>query len=71
MRLMHKDIRLALQAARRSHLPLPAAVAADHVLSLAEEAGYGDRDIAGMFEVLAAAPDNADISPFADRPAAA
>jgi 3-hydroxyisobutyrate dehydrogenase-like beta-hydroxyacid dehydrogenase len=62
MRLMHKDIRLALQAARRAHLPLPAAAAADQVLSLAEEAGYGDRDIAGMFEVLAAAPENAPVA---------
>jgi 3-hydroxyisobutyrate dehydrogenase-like beta-hydroxyacid dehydrogenase len=55
MRLMHKDIRLALQAARQAHLPLPGAAAADQVLSRAEETGYGDRDIAGMFEVLAAA----------------
>ena len=62
MRLMHKDIRLALQTARRAHLPLPAAAAADQVLSLAEQTGYGDRDIAGMFEVLSAAPENGPVA---------
>lgn len=53
MRLMHKDIRLALAAARESGLPAPAASAADAVLARAEELGYGHRDIAGLFEVLA------------------
>jgi hypothetical protein len=66
MRLMHKDIWLALQAAHRPPLLLPAGATADQVLSLAEQAGYGDRDIAGMFEVLAAAPADTDIA----RPAA-
>jgi 3-hydroxyisobutyrate dehydrogenase-like beta-hydroxyacid dehydrogenase len=55
MQLMHKDIRLALEAARGSNVPLPAASAADSVLSQAEEMGYGHRDIAGLFQVLAAA----------------
>ena len=54
VRLMHKDIRLALEAARESTIPLPAASAADSVLSRAEEMGYGHRDIAGLFQVLAA-----------------
>jgi 3-hydroxyisobutyrate dehydrogenase len=53
--LMHKDIGLALDAARTARIPLPAASAAAHVLSLAEEMGYGHRDIAGLFQVLAAA----------------
>jgi 3-hydroxyisobutyrate dehydrogenase-like beta-hydroxyacid dehydrogenase len=53
MQLMHKDIRLALEAARESRVPLPAAKAADSVLSQAEELGYGHRDIAGLFQVLA------------------
>ncbi|HET9081820.1 MAG TPA: NAD(P)-dependent oxidoreductase [Trebonia sp.] len=53
MRLMHKDIRLALAAARESGLPAPSAAAADAMLTRAEELGYGDRDIAGLFEVLA------------------
>jgi 3-hydroxyisobutyrate dehydrogenase-like beta-hydroxyacid dehydrogenase len=65
MRLMHKDIRLALEAARGEHgIPLPTASAADSVLTTAEEMGYGHRDIAGFLEVLSrisapAAPDTA------------
>jgi 3-hydroxyisobutyrate dehydrogenase-like beta-hydroxyacid dehydrogenase len=53
VQLMHKDIRLALQAARASAVPLPAASAADSVLSQAEAMGYGHRDIAGLYQVLA------------------
>jgi 3-hydroxyisobutyrate dehydrogenase-like beta-hydroxyacid dehydrogenase len=53
VQLMHKDIRLALETARASHVPLAAAEAADSVLSLAEQAGFGHRDIAGLFRVLA------------------
>jgi 3-hydroxyisobutyrate dehydrogenase-like beta-hydroxyacid dehydrogenase len=53
VRLMHKDIRLALQAARQTNIPLPTASAADRELSLAEQMGYGHRDIAGLYEVLA------------------
>jgi 3-hydroxyisobutyrate dehydrogenase-like beta-hydroxyacid dehydrogenase len=52
MRLMHKDIRLALAAARAGNVPLPAATTADAVLSRAEQLGYGRRDIAGLFAVL-------------------
>jgi 3-hydroxyisobutyrate dehydrogenase-like beta-hydroxyacid dehydrogenase len=53
VRLMHKDIRLALEAARDSGVPLPAATTADRVLSQAEELGFGHRDIASLFQVLA------------------
>jgi 3-hydroxyisobutyrate dehydrogenase-like beta-hydroxyacid dehydrogenase len=52
MRLMHKDIRLALDEARRLRVPLPSAAAADGVLDSAAALGYGDRDIAGIREVL-------------------
>ncbi|HEY2307215.1 MAG TPA: NAD(P)-dependent oxidoreductase [Streptosporangiaceae bacterium] len=52
VQLMHKDIRLALQAASESRVPLPAASAADSALSWAEELGYGHRDIAGLLQVL-------------------
>jgi 3-hydroxyisobutyrate dehydrogenase-like beta-hydroxyacid dehydrogenase len=52
MRLMHKDIRLALDAAHASNVPLPAATTADAMLSRAEELGYAHRDIAGLFQVL-------------------
>ena len=55
VQLMHKDIRLALEAARQANVPLPAATAADSALAQAEELGYGHRDIAGLFQVLAAA----------------
>jgi 3-hydroxyisobutyrate dehydrogenase-like beta-hydroxyacid dehydrogenase len=51
--LMHKDIGLALQTADQLHVPLPSAAAANDVLSDAEKLGYADRDIAGLFEVLA------------------
>jgi 3-hydroxyisobutyrate dehydrogenase-like beta-hydroxyacid dehydrogenase len=54
VQLMHKDIRLALETARESGIPLPAAAAADGVLSQAEQMGFGHRDIAGLFQVLAA-----------------
>jgi 3-hydroxyisobutyrate dehydrogenase-like beta-hydroxyacid dehydrogenase len=50
--LMHKDIRLALEAARESGVPLPSASVADSMLSTAAELGYGHRDIASFFEVL-------------------
>lgn len=53
VRLMHKDIRLALESARESKVPLPAAAAAESVLSQAEKLGFGHRDIAGLFQVLA------------------
>lgn len=50
--LMHKDIRLALAAAREHHVPLPSAEVADKVLARATDLGYANRDIAAIFEVL-------------------
>src|SRR4051812_44022756 len=52
--LMQKDIVLALDAARRLSLPLPSASTADEVLTLARARGYEHRDIAALFQVLAA-----------------
>jgi 3-hydroxyisobutyrate dehydrogenase-like beta-hydroxyacid dehydrogenase len=52
MRLMQKDIRLALEEAQRLDVPLPSAEAAAGVLAKAGELGYGDRDIAGFRDVL-------------------
>jgi 3-hydroxyisobutyrate dehydrogenase-like beta-hydroxyacid dehydrogenase len=52
VRLMHKDIRLALAAAGESRIPLPTASAADGVLTQAEALGYGHRDIASLLQVL-------------------
>jgi 3-hydroxyisobutyrate dehydrogenase-like beta-hydroxyacid dehydrogenase len=53
VRLMHKDIRLALALGRELDVPLPSTGVADRVLTTADELGYGRRDIAAMFEVLA------------------
>jgi len=53
VRLMQKDIVLALDAARELRIPLPSAAAADEVLTLARASGYERRDIAALFEVLA------------------
>ena len=50
---MHKDIRLALALGRELDVALPSTGVADGVLSRADELGYGHRDIAAMFEVLA------------------
>jgi 3-hydroxyisobutyrate dehydrogenase-like beta-hydroxyacid dehydrogenase len=50
--LMHKDIRLALDAARELGVPVPSARAADEVLTKAAQLGYEHRDIAGLFQVL-------------------
>jgi 3-hydroxyisobutyrate dehydrogenase-like beta-hydroxyacid dehydrogenase len=54
VRLMHKDIGLALALAQGLGLRLPAADAADAELTEAEKLGYGARDIASAYEVLAA-----------------
>jgi 3-hydroxyisobutyrate dehydrogenase-like beta-hydroxyacid dehydrogenase len=53
VRLMQKDIRLALQAAQRLHTPLPSAATADRMLTDACELGYGERDVAALHDVLA------------------
>jgi 3-hydroxyisobutyrate dehydrogenase-like beta-hydroxyacid dehydrogenase len=52
--VMHKDIRLARQAAQRLGVPLPAAATADGMLAEARTLGYRGRDIAVLHEVLAA-----------------
>ena len=51
--LMEKDIRLALDVGEQLEVPLPSARAADELLVRAGELGYGHRDIAALFEVLA------------------
>ena len=51
--LMHKDIRLARRAGAELATPLPAAAAADEILTRADGLGYGHRDIAAIHEVLA------------------
>ena len=51
--LMHKDIRLALQAGDELTAALPSATVADEMLTLAEELGYAHRDLAALHQVLA------------------
>jgi 3-hydroxyisobutyrate dehydrogenase-like beta-hydroxyacid dehydrogenase len=51
--LMRKDIRLALDEARRMGVAVPSATAAAGVLDAASRLGYAGRDIAGLHEVLA------------------
>jgi len=52
VRLMHKDIRLALSMADDLDILLPSAEVADKALARAEELGYGQRDIAALYKVL-------------------
>jgi 3-hydroxyisobutyrate dehydrogenase-like beta-hydroxyacid dehydrogenase len=51
--LLHKDLRLALEAARPLRAQLPSARTADSVFDAAERLGYAHRDIAAVHEVLA------------------
>jgi 3-hydroxyisobutyrate dehydrogenase-like beta-hydroxyacid dehydrogenase len=51
--LMQKDIRLALSMASELHVPLSATEVAGKALARASELGYGERDIAALFPVLA------------------
>jgi len=50
--LMQKDLRLALDAARDLHVPLPSTAVADEILSTARARGYEYRDIAVLYRVL-------------------
>jgi 3-hydroxyisobutyrate dehydrogenase-like beta-hydroxyacid dehydrogenase len=54
--MMHKDIRLALEAADELATPLPSAAVADDMLAKASELGYAHRDLASLHEVLALSP---------------
>jgi 3-hydroxyisobutyrate dehydrogenase len=49
---MHKDIELALEAAKQLEIPLPTAERADRVLEQAIALGYERRDLAVMFQAL-------------------
>jgi len=53
LRLMQKDIALALDTARELHVPLPTAATADQLLTIGRALGYERRDIASLYEVLA------------------
>ena len=53
VKLMQKDVDLALDQARGLHLALPSATAASQLLATARGLGYADRDIVAVFDVLA------------------
>jgi 3-hydroxyisobutyrate dehydrogenase-like beta-hydroxyacid dehydrogenase len=65
VRLMHKDIRLALDEAGRLGVRLPSTDTAEDVLNDATDLGYAERDIAGVREVLSqtSAPPNVTTAP--------
>jgi 3-hydroxyisobutyrate dehydrogenase-like beta-hydroxyacid dehydrogenase len=53
LRMMHKDIALALEVARQEGVPLPTGAAAGATLDSALTLGYERRDLAALLEVLA------------------
>jgi 3-hydroxyisobutyrate dehydrogenase-like beta-hydroxyacid dehydrogenase len=52
VRMMRKDLRLALDTARALEVALPSTAVADEFLSTASQLGYEHRDIAVLFRVL-------------------
>jgi 3-hydroxyisobutyrate dehydrogenase-like beta-hydroxyacid dehydrogenase len=50
--LMQKDVRLALDTASELGVAVPSATAADRMLKVAFDLGYGRRDIAALYKVL-------------------
>jgi 3-hydroxyisobutyrate dehydrogenase-like beta-hydroxyacid dehydrogenase len=57
--LMHKDLELALAAARRLEIPLPTAERAEQIIERADALGYEHRDLAALFQVLEEIADGA------------
>jgi 3-hydroxyisobutyrate dehydrogenase-like beta-hydroxyacid dehydrogenase len=53
VRLMQKDLVLALDTARQLHVPLPSTAVTDELLTIARALGYERRDLASLHEVLA------------------
>jgi 3-hydroxyisobutyrate dehydrogenase-like beta-hydroxyacid dehydrogenase len=53
VRLLQKDIALALETGRELRVPLPSAAVADQLLTQARALGYERRDIAALYETLA------------------
>jgi 3-hydroxyisobutyrate dehydrogenase-like beta-hydroxyacid dehydrogenase len=52
VRMMRKDLGLALATAGELQVPLPSTAVADELLSTAGRLGYEHRDIAVLFQVL-------------------
>jgi 3-hydroxyisobutyrate dehydrogenase-like beta-hydroxyacid dehydrogenase len=53
VKLMQKDVDLALEQGRVLHVPLPSTAIASELLTTAGGLGYGDQDIVAVFDVLA------------------
>jgi 3-hydroxyisobutyrate dehydrogenase-like beta-hydroxyacid dehydrogenase len=53
VKMMQKDVQLALELGRESGVPLFSAGLANEMLSAAKAMGYGDHDFAALFNVLA------------------
>jgi 3-hydroxyisobutyrate dehydrogenase-like beta-hydroxyacid dehydrogenase len=60
---MHKDIELALDAAKALEIPLPTAKSADEVLERASDLGYQRRDLSVLFQVLEQIADRKEARP--------
>jgi 3-hydroxyisobutyrate dehydrogenase-like beta-hydroxyacid dehydrogenase len=52
VKLMQKDLGLALEQGQRHHVPLPSTAMASRILDDARALGYGDQDIVAVFDVL-------------------
>jgi 3-hydroxyisobutyrate dehydrogenase-like beta-hydroxyacid dehydrogenase len=53
VKLMAKDVELALAAGRSLQVPLPSTATASELLTTARSLGYGDQDIVAVFDILA------------------
>lgn len=53
VKMMQKDVGLALKQGRTSRVPLPTARAANELLAEARALGYGDQDLVAVYDVLA------------------
>ncbi len=63
---MHKDIELALGAARELDVPLPTAERADEVIERAVALGYDRRDLAALFQALEQMAKGDEVAPMSD-----
>jgi 3-hydroxyisobutyrate dehydrogenase-like beta-hydroxyacid dehydrogenase len=52
LKLADKDLTLALQLARSAGLELPIGSASEALIARSIEAGYGDKDLTAMMQVL-------------------
>ena len=53
IRMMQKDLHLALETGRKSHVPLPTAAVTNEMLTAGRGLGLGREDFAALYVVLA------------------